>query len=351
MVSPPPPPDPSSDPSSRRFTPQITHPDLTSHESVNTDESLDVKAIGKIENLRPLLLLGSQSTRMGMPKHLLPWVDGRPVYLHLLAVLAATMRREGYAPEAGEGRGVVTVYVSARRGTAWGVEGAKAVEGVEVEIVYDDVGAGEDGDGDGEQERREANVSRGPAAGLLAAHALHPSATFLTVPIDHALLTPAALSHLLSSHPGPPSPSPSRSQLQPSQRVPLVTCFVNAAGFAELLIGIWSPAALEALRGNVARGAWGPSRVGARKRDTGEDKVSEGDLPILTEEEREQRWNKAFAALEGKVTDLAQAKTDSQSRRIALRSRRKSSGRQLLLLKFTPDQAEALPKRRIRVQL
>ncbi|KAK5191930.1 Protein saf4, partial [Cryomyces antarcticus] len=51
---------------------------------------------------------------------------------------------------------------------------------------------------------------------------------------------------------------------------------------------------------------------GARKRDTGEDKVSEGDLPILTEEEREQRRNNAFAALEGKVTDLAQAKTDTQ---------------------------------------
>ncbi|TKA79274.1 hypothetical protein B0A49_03691 [Cryomyces minteri] len=51
---------------------------------------------------------------------------------------------------------------------------------------------------------------------------------------------------------------------------------------------------------------------GARKRDTGEDKVLEGDLPILTEEEREQRRNNAFAALEGKVTDLAQAKTDTQ---------------------------------------
>jgi coiled-coil domain-containing protein 130 len=44
---------------------------------------------------------------------------------------------------------------------------------------------------------------------------------------------------------------------------------------------------------------------GARKRDTGEDKLLEGEeeLKILTEEEREERRNNAFAALEGKVED------------------------------------------------
>jgi coiled-coil domain-containing protein 130 len=42
---------------------------------------------------------------------------------------------------------------------------------------------------------------------------------------------------------------------------------------------------------------------GARKRDTGEDKALEGDVKILTEEEREERRNNAFSSLEGKVED------------------------------------------------
>lgn len=42
---------------------------------------------------------------------------------------------------------------------------------------------------------------------------------------------------------------------------------------------------------------------GARKRDTGEDKALEGDIKILTEEEREERRNNAFTSLEGKVED------------------------------------------------
>ncbi|RFU35099.1 hypothetical protein B7463_g1201, partial [Scytalidium lignicola] len=50
---------------------------------------------------------------------------------------------------------------------------------------------------------------------------------------------------------------------------------------------------------------------GARKRDLGEDKVLEGDTKILTEQEREELRNNAFANLEGKVEDkkrLEQAK-------------------------------------------
>ncbi|PBP25687.1 DUF455 domain protein [Diplocarpon rosae] len=42
---------------------------------------------------------------------------------------------------------------------------------------------------------------------------------------------------------------------------------------------------------------------GARKRDLGEDRVEEGDVQILTQEEREALRNNAFAALEGKVED------------------------------------------------
>jgi coiled-coil domain-containing protein 130 len=43
---------------------------------------------------------------------------------------------------------------------------------------------------------------------------------------------------------------------------------------------------------------------GARKRDTGDtERAGEGGVPILTEEEREERRNNAFALLEGKVDD------------------------------------------------
>lgn len=46
---------------------------------------------------------------------------------------------------------------------------------------------------------------------------------------------------------------------------------------------------------------------GARKRDTGDEKVLDGDLRMRTEEEREKLRNDAFAALEIKVDDRKQA--------------------------------------------
>ena len=49
---------------------------------------------------------------------------------------------------------------------------------------------------------------------------------------------------------------------------------------------------------------------GAKKRDTGEDKVHEGEIRIKTDEERERLQNDAFAALEVKVDDKRQAATD-----------------------------------------
>lgn len=49
---------------------------------------------------------------------------------------------------------------------------------------------------------------------------------------------------------------------------------------------------------------------GAKKRDTGEDKHMEGEIKIMTSEERERLQNDAFAALEGKVEDRKQALTD-----------------------------------------
>jgi len=51
---------------------------------------------------------------------------------------------------------------------------------------------------------------------------------------------------------------------------------------------------------------------GARKRDLGEDKVEEGDVKILTQEEREALRDNAFAALEGKVEDKKRLELSKQ---------------------------------------
>ncbi len=45
---------------------------------------------------------------------------------------------------------------------------------------------------------------------------------------------------------------------------------------------------------------------GAKKRDTGEDRLREGEVRIMTDEERDRIRNDAFAALEGKVEDKTQ---------------------------------------------
>ncbi|MCJ1385819.1 hypothetical protein MMC17_008943 [Xylographa soralifera] len=49
---------------------------------------------------------------------------------------------------------------------------------------------------------------------------------------------------------------------------------------------------------------------GAKKRDTGDEKVHEGEIVLRTDEERERLQNDAFAALEVKVGDKKQAATD-----------------------------------------
>ncbi|KAL8715755.1 MAG: hypothetical protein Q9220_000422 [cf. Caloplaca sp. 1 TL-2023] len=49
---------------------------------------------------------------------------------------------------------------------------------------------------------------------------------------------------------------------------------------------------------------------GAKKRDTGEDKVLEGDMVIQSAEEREKLQNDAFAMLEGRVEEKRQTVTD-----------------------------------------
>lgn len=83
----------------------------------------------------------------------------------------------------------------------------------------------------------------GPAAGLLAAHRAHPTATWLVVACDYPLITTRELNHLYQDYEAP------------------LTCFKNASGWPEPLVGIWSPEALAHLESNVMKGITGPKSV------------------------------------------------------------------------------------------
>jgi molybdopterin-guanine dinucleotide biosynthesis protein A len=81
----------------------------------------------------------------------------------------------------------------------------------------------------------------GPAAGLLAAHHKDPAATWLAVACDYPLLQETAVRQLIENYEAP------------------ATCFKNADGFSEPLLGIWNPQALRSLKQNVASGRSGPA--------------------------------------------------------------------------------------------
>lgn len=83
----------------------------------------------------------------------------------------------------------------------------------------------------------------GPAAGLLATHVAHPAAKLLVLRCDYPLLPPAALHQLLLEYEPP------------------LTCFLNAEGFTEPLIAVWSLEALDALAAQTSEGRVGLNRV------------------------------------------------------------------------------------------
>lgn len=167
-------------------------------------------------DIKPLLIAGGLSTRMGTAKHLLPFTDSRPLYQHTLEHLHDT------CPSAG------TLYISLRDESQLPSLDLTSLTSTSTHIqpLFD-----------------EMTLSMGPAAGLLAAYAFAPTATWLVVGCDYPLLTTGALCQLLQEY------------------VPPVTCFSNAQGYPEPLLGIWGPAALKKLKDNVAEGEFGPSTV------------------------------------------------------------------------------------------
>ena len=185
--------------------------------------------------LKPLLLAGGRSSRMGQRKELLRLPNGKPMYMHLLSVLHAA------CPDA------EAVYLSQRdhkaaqelnrqcgalHGPNENELGLSNSDGstTPVRVVYDR----EDEPGD----------DIGPGAGLLAAYRADPTATWLVAACDYPLLSAEAL-----------------LQLQEEMIGSLVTCFCNEDGFCEPLLAIWTPGALQTLKDNVQKDILGPKAV------------------------------------------------------------------------------------------
>ncbi|TLD33677.1 hypothetical protein PspLS_00920 [Pyricularia sp. CBS 133598] len=192
--------------------------------------------------MRPLLLAGGRSTRMGSPKHLLPLPDGQPLYLQLAKTLHAA------CPDLG------TVFISLAHDSILDHTLRTATEQGPCVLAPEDL---QPFDGlstlnkhhepslkvlmdEGKDSRQE---STGPAAGLLAAHRAYPDVSWLVLACDFPFCTTEVLQQLQSEYQTP------------------VTCFRNDEGFIEPLLAIWSPEALRRLEDNTANGKSSPSAV------------------------------------------------------------------------------------------
>ena len=165
------------------------------------------------QNIKPLLIAGGPSSRMGCPKHLLPHEDGRPSYQHTLEYMMKALPCTR------------TFYISLRdedQTYDMDLAGSHKIS-KHVQPIYDPT-----------------SVPLGPAAGLIAAHVCAPSATWLIVGCDYPLLTEHTVHQLMTEY------------------VPPVTCFGNPQGLVEPFLAIWSPQALGRLAENVAAGKGGP---------------------------------------------------------------------------------------------
>ncbi|KAI1049880.1 hypothetical protein LB506_002017 [Fusarium annulatum] len=176
--------------------------------------------------IKPLILAGGKSTRMGSPKHLLPMPNGRALYQHQIEVLQKA------CPEA------ETIYISLAQDSEMddlphnaGKASYDATPGENsIEIILD-------------LESSQGDESNGPAVGLLAAYESDPEATWLVVACDYPCITPSALQELQERYKPP------------------VTCFKNHEGFCEPLLGVWGPEAIIHLKENCKAGKLSPSKA------------------------------------------------------------------------------------------
>ncbi|RYP05130.1 hypothetical protein DL764_004015 [Monosporascus ibericus] len=216
----------------------------------------------------PLILAGGKSTRMGSPKHLLKLPNGKPLYQHQADVLRAVLTGPKVHISLAQESPLDETLQSARRHS----EKAKAPNGPEdggLEVIFD-------------SNANSSAESKGPAEGILSAYNACPDATWLVVACDYPYIASAMLQYLIGSY-NPP-----------------VTCFLNSEGFCEPLLGIWSPAALERLAENVARGKSGPAATVREVKGTMLT-VPEGCEAWLVDVNRQADWEAALEKLAASV--------------------------------------------------
>ncbi|KAL4735291.1 MobA-like NTP transferase domain-containing protein [Aspergillus similis] len=188
--------------------------------------------------IQPLLLAGGRSTRMGSRKELLCLAE-TPVYEHQLIRLHLAC----------PGSDTVFLSLPGPAALAQILEGPNVEQlgpatlrlrhrarSVRVRVLYDHP-----------DEHGEAQ-DQGPAGGLLAAHAYDRSATWLVVACDYPFFSVSAVRELYREMAGP------------------LTCFENADGIYEPLLGIWTPSALALLEENVTKGILGPKSIVVKSR-------------------------------------------------------------------------------------
>lgn len=218
-----------------------------------------------MSNIKPLLLAGGQSTRMGRRKELLCLPDGTPMFIHLISLLHKALRESECAlslrnraalqdllqPAIVHNESEDLLIIDSSLGK------------IAVQVLYD-------------EDIPDYNIHGdiGPASGLLRAHNHEPETTWLVVACDYPLLCAAAIDQLHQRSAG------------------AVTCFRNKEGYSEPLLGIWSPIALEALQQNVEAGITGPSFV---VRQLNGVFVEPDSDDWLVNTNTEEEWEKVFA--------------------------------------------------------
>ncbi|KAE8137847.1 MobA-like NTP transferase domain-containing protein [Aspergillus pseudotamarii] len=185
--------------------------------------------------LQPLLLAGGRSSRMGRRKELRPLVHDIPIYMHLLRILDLACPHSSIVYLSLRSPDCLRDILNDPRVTevspgklAIEVDGSSTL----VQVIYDRPS----------DDSLNTEDDMGPAGGLLAAHRFDAQATWQVVAYDYPFLSVSALHHLQHEMAGP------------------VTCFQNADGFCEPLLGVWTPEAMHMLDQNVQKGFAGQNQ-------------------------------------------------------------------------------------------